>query len=84
MSDVTGSEWPKRLCLAATIAYWLALVVSMHIPEIPKPLEQVSDKSLHFSSYAVLALLMATTWSLYRPFHWRGRSSSGPCSRSTA
>ncbi len=70
MIDAPGTPLPKKLILAATIVYWVALEVAMHVPQIPRPLEE-SDKILHFTSYALLALLVATTWSLYRPFHWR-------------
>lgn len=50
----------KRIATPATIGYWLALYIGTHIPN-PRVLDElhVSDKTLHFSAYFGLYLLLA-------------------------
>lgn len=50
----------KRIATPATVGYWLALYIGTHIPN-PKVLDElhVSDKTLHFSAYFGLYLLLA-------------------------
>jgi VanZ family protein len=62
----------RRLWTGVLAAYWLTLFVATHIPRAPEiPLEN-GDKLVHFSAYAMLALLAAACWSCYRPLKWRG------------
>lgn len=50
----------KRIATPATVGYWLALYIGTHIPN-PRVLDElhVSDKTLHFSAYFGLYLLLA-------------------------
>ena len=52
------------------VGYWLALVIGTHIPRTPHVIMSLgtSDKVLHFSAYAGLALLVCLYWSLDRTF----------------
>jgi VanZ family protein len=45
--------------------YWLALFVATHLPnDMPILPSGRSDKLVHFAAYAILAVLLATTWQL--------------------
>jgi len=45
--------------------YWLALFVATHLPkESPIVPTDQRDKLMHFTAFALLALLLATTWQL--------------------
>ena len=49
----------------ALAGYWLALFVGTHIPSNMPILPSDSvDKVVHFTAFAVLATLLATTWQL--------------------
>ncbi|MFO1021380.1 MAG: VanZ family protein [Planctomycetales bacterium] len=58
---------PRRV-RALLAGYWVLIFIGTHLPRIPKPLEQVSDKSLHFSAYAGLALLLLFDALSHRQF----------------
>lgn len=63
----------ERWSLALLAAYTLALVVGTHVPNPPGLLIDVhnSDKVLHLTAYAGLALLLGLNWALRRGFSWR-------------
>ena len=49
----------------ALALFWLALFAATHVPPTTSFLPpQGSDKVAHFAAYAMLALLLATTWQL--------------------
>jgi VanZ family protein len=49
----------------ALALFWLALFAATHVPPTLSFLPpQGSDKVAHFAAYAMLALLLATTWQL--------------------
>ncbi len=54
----------KALCQVALIGFWLALFVATHVPiQVPLTTEVDNvDKIYHFTAYAILAILLATTW----------------------
>jgi len=54
-----------KLWQLALVAYWLAIFVGTHVPGdfLPEPSDGW-DKVVHFSAYAALAVLVATTWQL--------------------
>lgn len=70
---ISKSSWTKaHLATAALVVYWSALVLATHWPHaaVSGGL-QVSDKTLHFASYAVLAFLFACTVTAYARPTWR-------------
>jgi VanZ family protein len=62
----------RKLTLAALIVYWPALFVISHIP-IPYLVRQahVSDKSLHFVAYLILAFLLWFAFNPDRRVNWQ-------------
>ncbi len=63
----------RRLIGVVLMVYWIALFISTHAP-IPKNVlpPEVSDKTLHFWAYSILAYLLA----LWTSIRW---SLTGPC-----
>ena len=62
----------QKILIMALAIYWPAILILTHIP-IPEVVRRahMSDKSLHFLTYMILAFL---SWSALRPFekaHWR-------------
>lgn len=62
----------QKMLILALALYWPGLFILTHIP-VPEVVRaaHMSDKSLHFLSYLILAFLL---WSAWRPFekaHWR-------------
>jgi VanZ family protein len=55
-----------RLCFALTIVYWCALFIATHIPAERLPYVPVTDKTVHFVSYGVLALALFVSLSVAR------------------
>jgi VanZ family protein len=51
----------KYLLLAG---FWFGLFIGTHLPKVPAPLRKVSDKTMHGSAFAGLALLLS--WAMYR------------------
>jgi VanZ family protein len=72
MTESVGKNWPQRISLAILVAYWCVLFIATHVP-IPQPDLGVEndDKWIHAFAYGVLALLVATAWSLRANFGWR-------------
>ena len=56
--------------------YWPALFISSHIP-IPEMVEQagVSDKTLHFLAYLILAFLLWVSLSREGKLRWRAAAT---------
>jgi VanZ family protein len=49
----------------ALAGFWLALFVSTHLPSnLPILPKSGNDKVVHFTAFAILATLLATTWQL--------------------
>ena len=73
MFQSTNSQSTNRLFAIIVALYWLALVISTHLPgqHVPSQLDPV-DKFLHFTAYAGLAflILMATRCQLGMNRKW--------------
>jgi VanZ family protein len=50
-------EYVRRIVWGMTAAYWLGLFVLTHIPTVPPVIVPVTDKTVHFIGYFVLAWL---------------------------
>jgi VanZ family protein len=61
-----ASQRQVSVVLAATVLYWLVLFVLTHLPAARLPVVRVTDKTIHFATYAGLALLLFTTLSTLR------------------
>ena len=49
----------RKWIVAVVVCYWIAIFIGTHLPQIPKGIEGVSDKFLHFGVYAGLGGLLA-------------------------
>ena len=54
----------RRVVPALTVLYWLALFVATHLPAGRLPIVPVTDKTLHFVTYAILAAGMCLSLHL--------------------
>ena len=63
----------KKAALAVLVCYWMALVISTHIPHPPHLIfpQSISDKVLHLCAYAGLSFLLSFNWALRRPLGWQ-------------
>jgi VanZ family protein len=63
MNDAQNRGRGHWLPLVLLAGYWLALLVGTHVPpEFPGLPPAGYDKVVHFSSFAILAALLAVTW----------------------
>lgn len=70
----TQPNWRARGSLALLVVYWLTLVTATHIPKVQEPLGfRNSDKIIHFSAYALLAVL--ASWALAAYGRWNRRTA---------
>lgn len=54
-----------RIWQFALVAYWLTLFIATHVPRTTPLLPPSGgDKIVHFTAFAILAALFATTWQL--------------------
>ncbi|MBS0265781.1 MAG: VanZ family protein [Planctomycetes bacterium] len=69
-------RWPLRPWLTVVGGiYWLAMFIATHIPKVPQELVMPGgDKGMHFTAYAVLALILTTRqfWGA----HWKWRTAA--------
>lgn len=66
MLSIVG-RWLRSAPLwqAALAIYWLGLVVGTHVPsDTPLVPGGQFDEVVHFAAFAILAILLATTWQL--------------------
>jgi VanZ family protein len=67
MRNPLNPSQTKTLFQFALGGYWLALFIATHLPLdtplLPVEIDNV-DKVYHFTAYAILAGLLATTWQL--------------------
>ena len=63
----------RRVWTSVLVVYWVVLFILTHIPQVPRPPDILipPDYVLHFSAYAVLALLCAAAWSWPRALSLR-------------
>ncbi len=66
MRNPLGPTLTKALCHVALVGFWLTLLVATHVPiQVPLTGEVDNvDKIYHFTAYAILAGLLATTWQM--------------------
>lgn len=43
--------------------FWLSVFVATHLPRLPRSIGRVSDKTLHFTAFAILGYLLS--WVLF-------------------
>jgi VanZ family protein len=60
----------RRVVIGLTILYWGTLFSATHVPAPRLPVMTVTDKTLHFSGYALLAVAVFCTLRLAKP-GWR-------------
>jgi VanZ family protein len=67
------TDFFRRISVALLSVYWAGLFVLTHLPRLRPPLAlRLSDKTMHFAGFAVLAALLAWSWSLRARFGWQG------------
>lgn len=68
-------SYRQKLTIISLLLYWVTLFVLAHIP-IPQLVykAQVSDKSLHFLAYLILAFLLWFATNPDKKVNWRGAS----------
>ena len=64
------SRLVARLVTVALAVYWILLILGTHLPGTSAGTVRLPDKWLHFTAYAGLAFLLATTVTAYRRPRW--------------
>ncbi len=64
------SRLVARLVTVALAVYWILLILGTHLPGTSAGEVRLPDKWLHFTAYAGLAFLLATTATVYRRPRW--------------
>lgn len=66
-------DWLKRHRRSVRlllVVYWGLMFLGTHLPKVPEPLEEVSDKTLHFLAYFGLYLLLLLDRRACNVFSW--------------
>ncbi len=59
MRSVSGIRlFGFRLGILVLAVYWCAIFTGTHLPTLPSGMSQVSDKSMHFTAFFILATLL--------------------------
>lgn len=65
------SRLVARLLTVILVVYWVLLILGTHLPSTAVGAVRLPDKWLHFTAYAGLAFLLATTVTAYRRPRWQ-------------
>jgi VanZ family protein len=71
MINPQNSKFFRRATIVTLVAYTMALVCGTHWPHMPAIGPEGSDKLLHFSAYAGLAVLFTLSFFWDRRISWR-------------
>ncbi len=59
-----------RIATILLIGYWLILFAATHIPRVPMPNVEHSDKVIHLAAYSVLSFLLAWAIPTRQKYPW--------------